>query len=161
MLCSSVFFSGEGQSEREPAMQPDPPIVLVVDGIEDVYATGLSALGFQPVTANNAEEGLGQAYACPPAIVVVDLIIPLTSGLNLIRRFAPRPVHERCAYHRREQSPGSGDIRAREADRFLLKPCVPGTLAIAMRELLVNERPRSSWLIDSVPTQMSSPTRAC
>src|SRR6266446_3462720 len=29
-------------------------------------------------------------------------------------------------------------LPAREADRFLLKPCAPGTLAIAIRDLLAN-----------------------
>jgi CheY-like chemotaxis protein len=153
MRGSSVFVSGEGQSEKEPAMQLDPPIVLIVAGIEDsraMYATGLSALGFQPVTANNAEEGLGQVSACHPAIVVVDLIIPLTSGLNLIHRLRHDPGTKDVPIIVVTGHPGAATL-AREADRFLLKPCVPGTLAIAIRELLVNERPPSSWLIDSVP----------
>ena len=50
-------------------MQPDPPIVLIVDPHEDslaMYAIGLLALGFQPVTAKHAEEGFGQACACRP-----------------------------------------------------------------------------------------------
>src|SRR5712671_1212230 len=72
------LLSTGGQSGRESAMQSDPPIVLIVDAHEDslaMYAIGLSALGFQPVTAKDAEQALGQAWACHPEVVVVALII--------------------------------------------------------------------------------------
>jgi CheY-like chemotaxis protein len=137
-------------------MSPDPPIVLIVDPIENslaMYTTGLSALGFQLVTVNRAEDGFAQACVCHPHVVVVDLIIPLTSGLDLIHRLRQDrrtkyvPTVVVTGYPR-----AATLLHAREVDRFLLKPCVPATLANTIRDLLVNERPRSSWLIDSVPT---------
>ena len=79
-------------------MQPDPPMVLIVDAHEDslaMYAIGLSALGFQPVPAKNGDEGFGQACALHPDVVVVDLIIPLASGLEFMHRLRcdPRTKH--------------------------------------------------------------------
>ena len=123
-------------------MPPDPPIVLIVDAHEDslaMYAIGLSALGFQPVTAKDAEQAFGQACACHPEVVVVDLIIPLTAGLDLIHRLRHNPRTKHLPIIVVTGHPRATTLLpAREADRFLLKPCAPGTLAIAIRDLLAN-----------------------
>jgi DNA-binding response OmpR family regulator len=136
-------------------MQPDPPIVLIVDAHEDslaMYAIGLMALGFQPVAAKDAEEGFGLACARHPEVVVVDLIIPLTSGLDLIHRLRHDPRTKDVPIIVITGHPRAATfVHAREADRFLFKPCAPGTLAIAICDLLPNERSRSSWSIDAAP----------
>jgi DNA-binding response OmpR family regulator len=73
--------------------------VLVVD--DDVVicrqmAAGLSSAGYQVVTAHDGEQALAQADETPPDLAIVDLEMPGTNGLDVIRRLKAmlgRAVH--------------------------------------------------------------------
>jgi PAS domain S-box-containing protein len=69
--------------------------VLVVDddpaALKLVEAT-LRQMGYRSVCAHAAEEGLRVAEADPPAIVVVDLLMPGMDGLEFISRFTRLPA---------------------------------------------------------------------
>jgi two-component system, sensor histidine kinase and response regulator len=63
--------------------------VLVVD--DDVVicrqmAAGLASAGYQVVTAHDGEQALAQAEETPPDLAIVDLEMPGTNGLDVIRR---------------------------------------------------------------------------
>jgi len=63
--------------------------VLVVD--DDVVicrqmAAGLASAGYQVVTANDGTRALAQAEETPPDLAIVDLEMPGTNGLDVIRR---------------------------------------------------------------------------
>jgi signal transduction histidine kinase len=63
--------------------------VLVVD--DDVVicrqmAAGLASAGYQVVTAHDGERALSQAEETPPDLAIVDLEMPGTNGLDVIRR---------------------------------------------------------------------------
>jgi len=63
--------------------------VLVVD--DDVVicrqmAAGLSSAGYQVVTAHNGARALAQAEETPPDLAIVDLEMPGTNGLDVIRK---------------------------------------------------------------------------
>jgi signal transduction histidine kinase len=63
--------------------------VLVVD--DDVVicrqmAAGLSSAGYQVVTAHDGARALAQAEETPPDLAIVDLEMPGTNGLDVIRR---------------------------------------------------------------------------
>lgn len=78
---------------------PNGVRVLVVD--DDVVicrqmAAGLSSAGYQVVTAHNGEQALAQADETPPDLAIVDLEMPGTNGLDVIRRLKEmlgRAVH--------------------------------------------------------------------
>ena len=66
-----------------------PPIVLIVDDHEEslaMYAFGLLAKGFLPVTASTGEEAFARACQIRPDAVVADVSLPDISGLDLARR---------------------------------------------------------------------------
>ncbi len=61
--------------------------VLIVDDDELIcrqMASGLSAAGFQVVTAHDGEHAIAQSEETPPDVAIVDLEMP-TSGLRVIR----------------------------------------------------------------------------
>ena len=70
-------------------MARESPIVLLVDDHDDsaaMYAIGLLAMGFQPVTAATAEDGFERACRLRPDVVVADVSLAGMSGLDLTRR---------------------------------------------------------------------------
>jgi two-component system cell cycle response regulator DivK len=119
---------------------PTLPIVLLVDDHEDtlaMYAIGLMAMNFRVVTATTAERALGLACAHRPDAIVLDAWLSGSSGsqLALELRGDTRTRHAGIVML-------SGDDHARAAamdagcDRFILKPCSPGLLALEVGRLL-------------------------
>ncbi|MFK4227252.1 response regulator [Streptomyces sp. NPDC019890] len=65
------------------------PRVLVIEDNLDVSALlkrHLSGLGCQVVLADTGEEGLELAFANPPDMVVIDILLPGIDGREVIRR---------------------------------------------------------------------------
>jgi CheY-like chemotaxis protein len=121
------------------------PVVLLVDDHEDsaaMYSIGLLAMGFQPITAETAEDGFERACHTRPDVIVADVSLGGTSGLELTRRLRG---------DMRTRDTGiiiltghTSDATKQEAsaagcDRFLLKPCLPDVLALEIRDVL-NQR---------------------
>jgi DNA-binding NtrC family response regulator len=69
--------------------QPNGAVVLVVDN-NDVMRTAcqqaLAKSGYQVTAVADAEGGLGLTASLQPAVVILDLYLPGTSGLDLIPR---------------------------------------------------------------------------
>jgi CheY-like chemotaxis protein len=100
------------------------PLALVIaDDTRDLYAVMLRLGGFAVEEARDGQEGVAKAFECLPAIIVIDLSMPIIDGCETIRHLK--------ADARRHQLPiiaCSGlDLRheAREcsADAVLTKPC--------------------------------------
>jgi CheY-like chemotaxis protein len=119
------------------------PVVLIVDDHEDslaMYAFGLLAMGFQPVMADTAEEAFARACDVHPSVVVTDADLSGTSGLDLTRRLREdRRTQDTAIIVMTGEASASVRHQADEAgcDRFLLKPCMPDDLALAIRDVLV------------------------
>jgi len=65
------------------------PTVLVVDDDEDARATLariLAAEGFQAVTAADGEAAIDRVASEPPAVVLLDRIMPGLDGIETLRR---------------------------------------------------------------------------
>jgi DNA-binding response OmpR family regulator len=118
------------------------PVVLIVEDHPDsldMYALGLKLLGFEPITASSAEQGFASACAYRPAVVVVDVWLPRTSGLDLVRRLRSDARTRHTAIVAITGDPLDATRRqASEAgcDRFLVKPCAPDELARELEDLL-------------------------
>jgi len=127
-------------------MPTSPPTVLLVDAHEDsrlMYALGLQALGFHPLTTDSVELGFADACASRPAVIVVDLMRPFGCGFDLLDRLHQDMRTTEIPVIVLTSHPLAASLgRARiECVRFLLKPCVPSLLAIEIRDLLA-QRPR-------------------
>jgi CheY-like chemotaxis protein len=133
-------------------------MVLLVDAHEDsrlMYALGLQALGFHLLTTDSVETAFAEACASPPAVIVVDLMMPFGSGFDLLdrlRRDARTTDVPVIVLTSHPLAASLGRARVAGCARFLLKPCVPSLVAIEIRDLLA-QRPRPSRrTIDSALT---------
>jgi two-component system, cell cycle response regulator DivK len=119
----------------------DSPIVLLVDDHEDsaaMYAIGLLATGFQPVTAGTAEDGFERACRIEPDVVVADLSHADIS-LDLTRRLRsdPRTRSARIIVLTSYALDGiKAKAEAAGCDRLLVKPCLPDVLTLEIRAVL-------------------------
>ena len=93
-------------------MRFEAPVVLLVDDDEDsaaMDAIGLLAMGFQPVTVKTVEDGFERACHLQPDIVVADVSLAGTSGLDLTHRLR-------------------GDFRTRDAGIIVLTGHLSGSM---------------------------------
>jgi CheY-like chemotaxis protein len=67
----------------------DNPVVIAV------YRSGLSMAGFTVDTANDGEAALATAAATIPDVIVLDLMLPIIDGFEVLRRVRadPRLMH--------------------------------------------------------------------
>src|SRR3954469_19000255 len=76
----------------EAAIEASPttaPLVLIVDDSPDhrmLYGEFLEFCGFRVMTAANGKEGLDAAHAEWPAVILMDLAMPVMDGWEAIRR---------------------------------------------------------------------------
>jgi two-component system, cell cycle response regulator DivK len=120
----------------------DTPRVLLVEDHEDsrtMYAEALSFMGFRLVTAESAQDAFLRACDAHPDVIVTDVFLPGTDGLELTRRLRE---DERTKSARIIVLTGrTVDLVRQQAldagcDRFLLKPCLPEALAVEIRDVL-------------------------
>jgi CheY-like chemotaxis protein len=67
---------------------PDPPVVLIADddrSIADMIGLLVEDLGLTPLVAYNGKQALELARATPPAILLVDLMMPVMSGTAFLQ----------------------------------------------------------------------------
>ncbi|OLE25391.1 MAG: hypothetical protein AUG44_16110 [Actinobacteria bacterium 13_1_20CM_3_71_11] len=62
----------------------------------DLLDTHLSRLGFRVSGAQTGEEGLALAFADPPDVVVVDMLLPGMDGFEVVRRLRAEPDTRDC-----------------------------------------------------------------
>jgi two-component system cell cycle response regulator DivK len=104
-----------------------------------MYALGLLAMGFDPLTAETAEDAFARACTYHPDAVVADVTLAGGSGLDLTRRLRQDVRTKDTAIVVLTGHTGASVRRqADEAgcDRFVLKPCLPDMLALLIREVL-------------------------
>jgi CheY-like chemotaxis protein len=74
------------------------PTVLVVDdefGIVDVLETVLTDEGYQVLTASNGKQGLVRLSEEKPEVVLLDFMMPIFSGGEMLRAMASEPAYQR------------------------------------------------------------------
>ena len=124
----------------EPAGGRD---ILVVDDDRDtreMYAQYLRWQGYDVREAADTSSALEQAFASPPAAVVMDLAMPQTGGLDAVKQLRRDPrtagvaVIICTAY-----LPGDQGMRALDAvgyDAYLTKPVLPQELLVEVGRVL-------------------------
>ena len=116
--------------------------VLVVDDEPDITALvayHLARAGFQVKTAGTGPEALETVAAEPPDLVVLDLMLPGRSGLEVLaelrRREETRDVGVILLTARREESDRVKGL-AEGADDYLTKPFSPDELVLRVKAVL-------------------------
>jgi CheY-like chemotaxis protein len=72
--------------------------VLVVDdefGIVDVLETILTDEGYRVLTACNGKQGLARLAQEKPDVVLLDLMMPILGGAEMLRAMAMAPAYQR------------------------------------------------------------------
>jgi DNA-binding response OmpR family regulator len=124
------------------------PVALIVADHEDsaaMYAIFLLGRRFLAVTARTAQDGFNRACVVRPDIVIADMLLSDTSGLELTRRLrSDTRTKDAGIIVVAGHAVGSVREEANEAgcDRFLLKPVLPDVLDVEVVNLLRQRRGR-------------------
>jgi two-component system, cell cycle response regulator DivK len=122
-------------------------LVLIVDDYEDareMYAEYLVFSGFRVAEARNGLEAVEKAFALQPAVILMDLSLPVMDGWEATRRLKgdPRtraiPVvaltgHALDGHSREAQDAG--------CDAYVTKPCLPDALVREVKRVLAAVAP--------------------
>jgi len=70
------------------------PVLVVEDdpSVRGLLQTLLSAEGYDVATASDGLAGLGQASSCPPALVLLDLMMPDLGGVRVLEEMRDDPA---------------------------------------------------------------------
>jgi two-component system, cell cycle response regulator DivK len=111
-----------------------PPLVLLIDDVDDnvdMYAQFLEFEGYQVETAANGVEGMERARALKPAVIIMDLSMPVLDGWKATRELKADettreiPIIVLTAHAMK----GTAEtVAASGADAYLVKPCLPEDL---------------------------------
>ncbi|HEX4102619.1 MAG: response regulator transcription factor [Pseudonocardiaceae bacterium] len=117
--------------------------VLVVDDdvlVRDVVGRYLGRAGYQVTVAGDGEQALRAAQACPPDLVVLDLMLPGLPGLEVCRRLraaGPVPVVMLTALGEEEDRILGLELGA---DDYITKPFSPRELVLRVTSVLRRAR---------------------
>lgn len=117
-------------------------LVLVVDDFDDtreLYATALRDAGFAVAEATNGQEALDNVARSRPAVVVMDLSMPVLDGWEATRRLKEDPATSDIlviALTGHSTNLGLAKAKSAGANAVLSKPCLPDDLISLVRALL-------------------------
>ena len=115
-----------------------PRILIVEDepGIADTLQYALRTEGFEPVCCATGEEALASARAQPPALVILDVGLPDTSGFEVFKRL--RATSDVPVVFLTARSDEIDRVVGLElgADDYIAKPFSPRELAARVRGIL-------------------------
>jgi CheY-like chemotaxis protein len=118
------------------------PLVLVVDDFEDnraMYVEYLQFQGMRVAEAVNGEEAVTRTKQLLPAVVVMDLSLPVMDGWEATRRIKADPktahIHVIALTGHAEPAHAKKALDA-GCDDFVPKPCLPEDLLAKIREHL-------------------------
>jgi len=129
----------------DPKVVGEPPLVLVADDFADnreLYATTFAAAGYQVEQAENGQEALDIIGRRRPAVVVMDLSMPVLDGWEATKRIKADPAtRDIVIIAVTGHATNFGLQRAREAgaDAVVAKPCLPRDLLMLLRKLTTNQ----------------------
>ena len=127
---------------RRVRKPPSRPLVLIIDGhgdTRDLYVQALSDLGFEVIAVDDGAHAYERAWESRPDIIVTELTLPHIDGWHLLQR-VKSDARTRSIPVVVVTGQAGPELRER-AERegcagFFVKPCLPGDLAIQLRELI-------------------------
>jgi DNA-binding response OmpR family regulator len=120
--------------------------ILVVDdeaSVVEVVSLYLKREGFQVRTARDGRQALNAINERPPALVVLDLMLPSVDGLEIIRRLRQDMTLDVPVIMLTARSQETDRIYGLElgADDYLTKPFAPAELVARVKAVLRRARP--------------------
>ena len=130
-------LEAEAAERTHPGAHPITA-VLVVDDIEDarvLIAETLLQGGFLVRTAENGLDALIAAYEWQPAVIVMDITMPVLDGIEATRLIKAGKATRDARVIAHTARPGSAAIHLQQLfDAVVPKPCMPDMLLGAVRE---------------------------
>lgn len=140
-----TVMTGGAKNHRESAPRPadgEKPLILVVEDecdISELIRFNLEQEGFAVVVAEDGEQALEAARRARPALVILDLMLPGLSGLEVCRRLRSQDATARLPILMLTAKAAETDrVVGLEmgADDYLTKPFSPRELAARIRAVL-------------------------
>ena len=116
-----------------------PQQVLIVDDskeIQSMWAAWLTFWGFEVKHAMNGAEGVVNALADPPDLILMDLSMPVLDGLSAMAHLRADPTTAHIPILALSGRTDSTPARQAGADDYLMKPVDPDQLLEHMRTAL-------------------------
>ncbi len=92
-IAHGPIANGNGRSSAEVCVMADPPLILVVDdeqSYRDALSVALQREGFLVETAADGPEAIARFDATKPALVLLDVMLPKISGVDVCRDLRAR-----------------------------------------------------------------------
>jgi CheY-like chemotaxis protein len=125
-------------------------VLLLADDEQDnriVFSTILDHAGFEVVEAANGAEALDAARRCRPALILLDIAMPVMDGFEVIHRLQADPETARIPV----AAVSAQDLTAERLKSagfcaFLRKPVEPRRLLIAVRRCMEESARGVRWI---------------
>jgi len=119
----------------------DKRILVVEDNmlVQEVYASALQNLGCEVITADDGNEALALAEEEEPDLIIMDIMLPGVSGLDLVRKMKSDPALKDTpiiVVTTMAMAADQEKIRAAGADGYLPKPIRVDEFTEAVRKIL-------------------------
>lgn len=117
--------------------------ILVIDDepqIRRALQTALTAHGYTVETAENGSLGLAAVATWTPDVVVLDLVMPVMDGFEVLRQMRPWSDVPVIVLSARGQEPDKVNALDQGADDYLTKPFGMGELLARLRVVLRRKR---------------------
>jgi two-component system, OmpR family, alkaline phosphatase synthesis response regulator PhoP len=83
------------KSEQKPAPEPSGECILVIEddrALRDGLVMNFQLRGYQVLTARDGEEGMKLAFDGHPDVIILDLMLPVFSGFEILQELRARGV---------------------------------------------------------------------
>jgi DNA-binding response OmpR family regulator len=132
--------------------------ILVVDdeaSVVEVVSLYLKREGFSVRTARDGREALNAILENPPALVVLDLMLPKVDGMEIMRRLRDDPTSSTPVIMLTARSQETDRIYGLEmgADDYIVKPFSPAELVARVKAVLRRSRGGSALQQEGRPIQ--------
>jgi len=123
-----------------------PATVLIADDeplLTELLQFRLTARGYETVVARDGREALAKLSDANPQAVVLDMMMPVHDGLEVLRRMRASEEHAKTPVIMLTARRGEADvIGALElgADDYLVKPFLPEELLVRLARLLAGKK---------------------
>jgi CheY-like chemotaxis protein len=140
-------MAADTQNDAQPT-SGRAPLVLVVDDFDDnrlLYVSTIAEAGYDVDEASNGQEALDKIGTKRPAIIIMDLSMPVVDGWEATRRIKADPRTSDIviiAVTGHATNYGLQQAREAGAEAVLTKPCLPEDL-IRTISALAPSMPRS------------------
>lgn len=122
------------------------PLVLIADDeplLTELLEFRLSARGYETIVAHDGREAWARLEAERPQAVVLDLMMPVHDGLEVLRRMRASAAHADTPVIMLTARRGEADVLGAlelGADDYLVKPFLPEELLVRLSRLLAGKK---------------------